>query len=281
MRIASTLSVARQWAGNQFGCKSASRVRVAHNKPAAIHVPRCHNTPQRLLSYAHATQVLLGSSGGAVPGASALAPCVSDLLSKLLGNLEAKARGYRDPALTALFLMNNVHYVQWSMEGGAAEHLLGRPWLERHKDLVEEWGARYQDITWGPLLALVQVCVAGSPLDPGIADGVSSRRDVWRHMHRRTGGTTPHTPSAHPHVGAASMLHATTLVCLCLQAEAPEDVTRLKQYLKDTFNAFNAAVERIYTTQSAWTIPDAALRDAVRRVIKSDVVPPYQDFLRR
>ena len=77
------------------------------------------------------------------------------------------------------------------------------------------------------------------------------------------------------------MLQATTLVCLCLQAEAPEDVTRLKQYLKDTFNAFNAAVERIYTTQSAWTIPDAALRDAVRRVIKSDVVPPYQDFLRR
>jgi exocyst complex protein 7 len=58
-------------------------------------------------------------------------------------------------------------------------------------------------------------------------------------------------------------------------------VSKLKQHLKDTFSSFNAAVERIYNTQSGWTIPDAALRDAVRRVIKSDVLPPYQDFLRR
>lgn len=58
-------------------------------------------------------------------------------------------------------------------------------------------------------------------------------------------------------------------------------MSRLKQHLKDTFSAFNSALERVYATQSAWTIPDTVLRDAVRRVIKTDVLGPYQDFLRR
>jgi hypothetical protein len=68
---------------------------------------------------------------------------------------------------------------------------------------------------------------------------------------------------------------------LPFQAAAPSDVARLKQHLKDTFSSFNAAVERIYNTQSGWTVPDSMLRDAVRRVIKSDMLPPYQDFLRK
>ena len=44
---------------------------------------------------------------------------------------------------------------------------------------------------------------------------------------------------------------------------------------------FNASLERIYSSQSTWTIPDASLRDAVKRVIKNDVLQPYQEFLRK
>jgi hypothetical protein len=65
------------------------------------------------------------------------------------------------------------------------------------------------------------------------------------------------------------------------QVDAPTDVGRLKQHLKDTFSTFNAGLERIYATQSCWTIPDAMLRDAVKRVVKNDVMQPYQEFLRR
>ncbi|KIZ02022.1 Exocyst complex component 7 [Monoraphidium neglectum] len=188
---------------------------------------------KRLLTYERAAEVLFGgddvgsirSSGGGSNAegstAAALAAAVSRLMARLLDNLESKSRQYRgDAALGALFMMNNVHYVQWSVEGSAAEALLGRDWLERHKDLVEDWGARYQDLTWGPLLALLQV-------------------------------------------------------------DAPTDVGRLKQHLKDTFSTFNAGLERIYATQSCWTIPDAMLRDAVKRVVKNDVMQPYQEFLRR
>jgi hypothetical protein len=55
-------------------------------------------------------------------------------------------------------MMNNVHYIQWSVETSpAAVELLGSAWLERHKDLVEEWGAGYHDATWMPLVHMLKV----------------------------------------------------------------------------------------------------------------------------
>lgn len=86
------------------------------------------------------------------------------LLMKLLDNLEVKARGYKNEALAALFVMNNVHYIQWSVESSpAALHLLGVAWLERHKDVVEDWGAAYHDATWMPLVNMLR---ADPPADP-------------------------------------------------------------------------------------------------------------------
>lgn len=69
-----------------------------------------------------------------------------------------QARGYKNTALSSLFMMNNVHYIQWSVETSpAAVELLGSAWLERHKDLVEEWGAGYHDATWMPLVHMLKV----------------------------------------------------------------------------------------------------------------------------
>lgn len=55
-------------------------------------------------------------------------------------------------ALAALFMMNNVHYMVKTVESSAELMLLGEEWLERHKDRVEEWGAAYQALSWGPLI---------------------------------------------------------------------------------------------------------------------------------
>ena len=82
---------------------------------------------------------------------SALSAGVARILMQLLDNLEVKSRAYKNDAIAALFLMNSVHYVQWSVENTpAALQLLGEEWLERHKDAVEDWGAKYHDITWMP-----------------------------------------------------------------------------------------------------------------------------------
>jgi hypothetical protein len=99
------------------------------------------------------------AGGTGSPAAAVLAARVRELLAALQDNLAAKAaQGYRaEPALAALFLMNNLHYVVGGAEGGPTEALLGREWLEGVKDGVEASGARYQTATWGPVLALLSV----------------------------------------------------------------------------------------------------------------------------
>lgn len=293
---------------------------------------------QRLLSYEQAADVLFGgddtggrSSGGGSntegPTGLALSAAVARLLMRLLDNLESKSRSYKgEPALAALFMMNNVHYVQWSVEGSTAEVLLGRGWLERHKDLVEDWGARYHDITWGPLLALLKVtwgqllgmveshaswymddkhgifqpcmqaCMNNSIWLCWLSQLQACNSHIDIHRHAPVVYTCDRQLCFHVHntatlvyIAEAALQQTTQAACnpmpcpttLHMQNDAPTDVGRLKQYLKDTFSSFNAALERIYITQSSWTIPDAMLREAVKRVIKNDLLKPYQDFLRK
>lgn len=60
-------------------------------------------------------------------------------------------------------MMNNVHYVQWSVENSpTALELLGVFWLERHKDVVEEWGAAYHDAAWMPLVDMLKVNITAN-----------------------------------------------------------------------------------------------------------------------
>ena len=47
-------------------------------------------------------------------------------------------------ALAALFLMNNVHYIVKAVESSEALSVVGPDWIERHKDLIEQYGEEYQ-----------------------------------------------------------------------------------------------------------------------------------------
>ena len=47
-------------------------------------------------------------------------------------------------ALAALFLMNNVHYIVKAVESSEALSVVGQDWVERHKDLIEQYGEEYQ-----------------------------------------------------------------------------------------------------------------------------------------
>ena len=47
-------------------------------------------------------------------------------------------------ALAALFLMNNVHYIVKAVESSEALSVVGQDWIERHKDLIEQYGEDYQ-----------------------------------------------------------------------------------------------------------------------------------------
>ena len=47
-----------------------------------------------------------------------------------------QARAYKNKALSALFLMNNVHYMVKAVENSTALAVIGEDWIERHKDQV-------------------------------------------------------------------------------------------------------------------------------------------------
>ena len=48
--------------------------------------------------------------------------------------------------------MNNVHYIVKAVESSEALSVVGQDWIERHKDLIEQYGEEYQA---GPMCFLL------------------------------------------------------------------------------------------------------------------------------
>ena len=59
-----------------------------------------------------------------------------------------QAKTYKNKALSALFLMNNVHYMVKAVENSTALAVIGEDWIEQHKDQVR---AQTLDIGSGAL----------------------------------------------------------------------------------------------------------------------------------
>ncbi|KAG2492529.1 hypothetical protein HYH03_009194 [Edaphochlamys debaryana] len=219
-----------------------------------------------------------GSAGSEAEGAAVAgaASSIMRLLMRLMEFLESKSKAYKSPALAALFLMNNVHYMMWTVEQAAAADkaaararaqraaaaaaaaaaspddpaaaaaaaeaeaageagapvagglgVLGSAWVERHKDIVEAYGAAYHEATWRPLIQQLEAVLV-TEADP-----------------------------------------------------EPSDPGRFKAWLKSRFGRLVAALDGIVKQQSSWTIPDPKLKAGVRRVIKQDLLPLYGEFWER
>ncbi|KAG0581359.1 hypothetical protein KC19_4G244800 [Ceratodon purpureus] len=102
---------------------------------------------------------------------SPLASQISRLAQALQSNLEGKAKMYRDPALTHLFLMNNIHYVVQKVRSSEMRTLLGDIWLRRQASMVRQSAASYQRAAWSKVLA----CLRDEGLHNrgGVSTGVS------------------------------------------------------------------------------------------------------------
>ena len=71
---------------------------------------RYHNTLQELFGESEGGKSG-GQGGGQGGGQTRLALATARIMTVLQQNLEQKSKTYKDPALTQLFLMNNVHYM--------------------------------------------------------------------------------------------------------------------------------------------------------------------------
>lgn len=88
--------------------------------------------------------------------ASPLANQISRLGQVLQANLEGKAKLYRDPALTHLFLMNNIHYVVQKVKSSEVRALLGDIWVRRQAGMVRQAAASYQRAGWTKVLSCLR-----------------------------------------------------------------------------------------------------------------------------
>ncbi|EFJ09561.1 hypothetical protein SELMODRAFT_184479 [Selaginella moellendorffii] len=111
---------------------------------------------------------------------SRLAAATSKIMVVLQNNLDSKAKQYKDPALTHIFLMNNIHYMVKSVRRSEAKDLLGDDWIQRHRRIVQQHAQAYQRTAWGKLLQYLSgqglsSSSGGSGMSTGGApDGTSS-----------------------------------------------------------------------------------------------------------
>ena len=110
---------------------------------------------------------------------SQLASVTMRIMQALQTNLDGKSKQYKDPALTHLFLMNNIHYMvrsvlryvmyilsefffkSWmiflpvntgasliSVFRSEAKDLLGDDWVQRHRRIVQQQANQYKRNAW-------------------------------------------------------------------------------------------------------------------------------------
>ncbi|EOY08456.1 Exocyst subunit exo70 family protein A2 isoform 1 [Theobroma cacao] len=101
------------------------------------------------------------------------------IMQALQTNLDGKSKQYKDPALTQLFLMNNIHYVVRSVRRSEAKDLLGDDWVQIHRRIVQQHANQYKRISWAKILQCLTIQGAatsgggGSILGGDTGSGVS------------------------------------------------------------------------------------------------------------
>ncbi|KAJ6825957.1 exocyst complex component EXO70A1-like isoform X1 [Iris pallida] len=88
---------------------------------------------------------------------SQLAIVTKRIMQALQRNLEGKSKQYKDPALTYLFLMNNIHYMVRSVRRSEAKDLLGDDWVQIHRRIVQQNSSQYKRVALAKILQSLTV----------------------------------------------------------------------------------------------------------------------------
>ncbi|GBG84970.1 hypothetical protein CBR_g39433 [Chara braunii] len=128
------------------------------NKPVASMDGTVHqytswviNYIKLLLDYQDTLKDLFGD--GDPSKATYLGEATSRIMTALQANLDAKSKHFKDPALTHIFLMNNIHYIVVSVRRSDAKELLGDDWVQRLRRIVQRHQATYQRTAWTKVLS--------------------------------------------------------------------------------------------------------------------------------
>ncbi|KAJ6803666.1 putative exocyst complex component EXO70B1 [Iris pallida] len=87
---------------------------------------------------------------------SSLSVQIAWILEVLQGNLEAKSKIYKDPALSLIFLMNNRRYIINKAKDSELVSLMGEDWIRRQSTRMRKWAAEYQKATWSKVVVVLK-----------------------------------------------------------------------------------------------------------------------------
>lgn len=99
-----------------------------------------------------------------------LAVQINWLMHVLQNNLETKSKIHRDPALSSLFLMNNVYYMVQKVKDSQVRALIGDDWVKKHTSMLRQHATNYQRSAWSKILAFLK---DEGIQNPGMTSGVS------------------------------------------------------------------------------------------------------------
>ncbi|MQL87218.1 hypothetical protein Taro_019759 [Colocasia esculenta] len=170
-----------------------------------------------------------------------LAKVTMRIMNALQTNLDGKSKQYRDPALTYIFLMNNIHYMVRSVRRSEAKDLLGDDWVQRHRRIVQQNANQYKRVAWGKVLQSLTIQASNSGSGGMGSDG---------------GGA-----GAGPGMGSGSGVS--------------------RAIVKERFKSFNMQFEELHQRQSQWTVPDLELRESLKLSIAEVLLPAYRNFIKR
>ncbi|CAD6254707.1 unnamed protein product [Miscanthus lutarioriparius] len=118
-----------------------------------------------LFDYQSTLKLLFQEFDSGTEAESQLAAVTTRIMQALQNNLDGKSKQYKDPALTYLFLMNNIHYIVRSVRRSEAKDILGDDWIQRHRRIVQQNANQYKRVAWAKILQTLSVQGAGSSGD--------------------------------------------------------------------------------------------------------------------
>ncbi|XP_051113690.1 exocyst complex component EXO70A1-like [Andrographis paniculata] len=105
----------------------------------------------------HATLLQLFKEFSTANGEEQLKSITTRIMQALQSNLDAKSKQYKDPALTQLFMMNNMHYIVRSVRRSEAKDLLGDDWVQIHRRVVQQHASQYKRVAWSKILQTLTI----------------------------------------------------------------------------------------------------------------------------
>nr|CAB3459446.1 unnamed protein product [Digitaria exilis] len=138
------------------------------------------NYVKSLFDYRSKLKILFQQSETGSETKSQLADVIMKIMQSLQNNLNEKSKQYKDPALSHIFLMNNLHYMVMFVRRSQAKDILGDDWIQRHRKIVQQNASQYKRVAWAGILQTLTIQTTGGPGSPTppvvITSGVSRNR---------------------------------------------------------------------------------------------------------